>query len=227
MQQAPMIDGLPFDPFSLFDDSLGSAEAGVGESAVVQALVVSLMIGHRFSPACLPPSEGEAPSSPGCRARHRCSFSIRSTCVTRHKAIQSFSSEHIARRPGQDPKLGARTLPLEPRIRGALDRQPIGGIFPHQRHGFLRRGTDVNTSVIGSSAADCSPTCPPAGKQSAFAGRDLRTAPSAAPRPRARLPAGARPPEHPRHPRDCARQDGGHIFCRAGSPPRPLVRDPL
>ena len=42
--QAPMFDGLPFDPFALLDDGLGPAEVGVGGRHVVQALVVAPVI---------------------------------------------------------------------------------------------------------------------------------------------------------------------------------------
>ena len=42
--QAPMLDGLPFDPFALLDDGLGPAEVGVGGRHVVQALVVAPVI---------------------------------------------------------------------------------------------------------------------------------------------------------------------------------------
>ena len=42
--QAPMFDGLPFDPFSLFDDGAGSAEVGIGGGHVAQALVVALVV---------------------------------------------------------------------------------------------------------------------------------------------------------------------------------------
>ena len=38
--QAPMFDGLSFDPFALFDDGLGSPEVGVGRRHIVQALVI-------------------------------------------------------------------------------------------------------------------------------------------------------------------------------------------
>ena len=37
--QAPMFDGLPFDPFSLFYDGIGPAEIGVGGGHIVQAPV--------------------------------------------------------------------------------------------------------------------------------------------------------------------------------------------
>ena len=42
--QAPMFDGLSLDPCSLFDDGLGSAEAGVGGRHIVQTLVLTLVI---------------------------------------------------------------------------------------------------------------------------------------------------------------------------------------
>ena len=42
--QAPMSDGLSFDPFTLPDDGCGSAEVGVGRRHVVQALVVAPMV---------------------------------------------------------------------------------------------------------------------------------------------------------------------------------------
>src|SRR3546814_12428344 len=51
LQQAPMFDGLPFDPFALFDDGIGPAEVGVGGRHVVQALVVTsvvIMLVERF-----------------------------------------------------------------------------------------------------------------------------------------------------------------------------------
>src|SRR3546814_7213460 len=51
VQQAPMFDGLPFDPFALFDDGIGPAEVGVGGRHVVQALVVTsvvIMLDERF-----------------------------------------------------------------------------------------------------------------------------------------------------------------------------------
>ncbi len=53
VQQAPMFDGLPFDPFALFDDGIGPAEVGVGGRHVVQALVVTsvvIMLDERFDP---------------------------------------------------------------------------------------------------------------------------------------------------------------------------------
>ena len=42
--QAPMFDGLPFDPFAQLDDGLGPAEVGIGGRHVVQALVVAPVI---------------------------------------------------------------------------------------------------------------------------------------------------------------------------------------
>ena len=42
--QAPMFDGLSFDPFSLLDDGCGAAEVGVGGRHIVQALVVALVV---------------------------------------------------------------------------------------------------------------------------------------------------------------------------------------
>ncbi len=42
--QAPVLDGLPFDPFALFDDGLGLAEVGVGWGRVVEALVVAPVV---------------------------------------------------------------------------------------------------------------------------------------------------------------------------------------
>jgi hypothetical protein len=44
MLQAPILDSLSFDPFSLFDDGLCPAEVGVGGRYVVQALVVTLIV---------------------------------------------------------------------------------------------------------------------------------------------------------------------------------------
>ena len=42
--QAPMLDGLSFDPFALFDDGCGPAGVGVGRCYVGQALVVAPMV---------------------------------------------------------------------------------------------------------------------------------------------------------------------------------------
>ena len=44
MLQAPMFDGLSLDPFTLFDDGLGSAEVGIGGRHIVEALVVALVV---------------------------------------------------------------------------------------------------------------------------------------------------------------------------------------
>ena len=44
MLQAPMLDGLSLDPFTLFDDGWCPAEVGVGRGHVVQALVVALVV---------------------------------------------------------------------------------------------------------------------------------------------------------------------------------------
>jgi len=42
--QAPIFDGLSFDPFSLFDDGLCPAEVGIGRCDVVQPLAIALMV---------------------------------------------------------------------------------------------------------------------------------------------------------------------------------------
>ena len=44
MVQAPIFDSLSFDPFTLLDDGLRSAEVDIGRRDVVQALVVALMV---------------------------------------------------------------------------------------------------------------------------------------------------------------------------------------
>ena len=44
MLQAPMFDGLAFDPFSLFEDGLCPAEVGVGGRHIIEALVVALVV---------------------------------------------------------------------------------------------------------------------------------------------------------------------------------------
>ena len=44
MKQAPMFDGLPLDPFTLFDDRGSSTEVGVSGRHIVQALVVTLVV---------------------------------------------------------------------------------------------------------------------------------------------------------------------------------------
>lgn len=48
MLQAPMLDSLAFDPFSLFDDGCGPAEVGVGWRYVGQASVVAARGARRF-----------------------------------------------------------------------------------------------------------------------------------------------------------------------------------
>ena len=42
--QAPIFDGLSFDPFALFDDGCSSAEVGISWGHVFQALVVAPVI---------------------------------------------------------------------------------------------------------------------------------------------------------------------------------------
>ena len=42
--QAPMFDGLPFDPFALLDDGCGPAKVGVSGRDVVQAHVLALVV---------------------------------------------------------------------------------------------------------------------------------------------------------------------------------------
>ena len=42
--QAPIFDGLSFDPFALFDDRWGPSEVGIGGCYIVQALVVALVV---------------------------------------------------------------------------------------------------------------------------------------------------------------------------------------
>jgi len=42
--QAPIFDGLSFDPFALFDDGRRPAEVGIGGCHVGQALVVALVV---------------------------------------------------------------------------------------------------------------------------------------------------------------------------------------
>ena len=44
MQQAAMLDGLSFDPLSVFDDGFGPSEVGVGGCHIVEALVIAPMI---------------------------------------------------------------------------------------------------------------------------------------------------------------------------------------
>jgi hypothetical protein len=42
--QAPIFDGVSFDPFSLFDDGFSPAEVGIGRRYVVQALMIAPMV---------------------------------------------------------------------------------------------------------------------------------------------------------------------------------------
>ena len=42
--QAPIFDGLSFDPFALFDDGFGPARVGVGWCHVVEALVIAPVV---------------------------------------------------------------------------------------------------------------------------------------------------------------------------------------
>lgn len=42
--QAPMFDGVSLDPFTLFDDGWGPAEAGVGGRHVGQRFVIALVV---------------------------------------------------------------------------------------------------------------------------------------------------------------------------------------
>ena len=42
--QAAVLDGLPFDPFSLHEDCLTASEVEVGGSKIADALVIALMI---------------------------------------------------------------------------------------------------------------------------------------------------------------------------------------
>ncbi len=44
MKQAPVFDGLSFDPFSLFQNGLPTPEIDIGRCAVLQALVVASVI---------------------------------------------------------------------------------------------------------------------------------------------------------------------------------------
>lgn len=41
--QAPILNGLPFDPFMFLDDGLRPVEAGIGRLYVLQALLAALM----------------------------------------------------------------------------------------------------------------------------------------------------------------------------------------
>ena len=42
--QAPMFDGLSFNPFTLLDDGFGPAELGIGGCDVIQALMIALVV---------------------------------------------------------------------------------------------------------------------------------------------------------------------------------------
>lgn len=44
MLQAPMFNGLSFDPFSLFDDGFNPSEVGVGRRHIAEAFMVALVI---------------------------------------------------------------------------------------------------------------------------------------------------------------------------------------
>ena len=44
MLQAPLVDGVAFDPFSFLQNGLATSEVDVGGCQVLQALVVSAMI---------------------------------------------------------------------------------------------------------------------------------------------------------------------------------------
>ena len=44
MKQVPGFDGLPFDPFSLRQDSLAAPKVDIGRDKVLQALVVVVVI---------------------------------------------------------------------------------------------------------------------------------------------------------------------------------------
>ena len=44
MLQAPMFDGLSFDPLALFEDELRSAKVGISGRHIVQALVIALVV---------------------------------------------------------------------------------------------------------------------------------------------------------------------------------------
>ena len=44
MLQAPMFDGLSFDPFPLLDDGWSPAKVGIGGCHIAQAFVVTLVI---------------------------------------------------------------------------------------------------------------------------------------------------------------------------------------
>ena len=44
MTQAPGFNGLPFDPFSLFQDGLAAPEEDIGQGEVLQALVIASVV---------------------------------------------------------------------------------------------------------------------------------------------------------------------------------------
>lgn len=44
MKQAPLLECLLFDPFSLLDDGCGPAGVGIGSSDVFEALVVAVVV---------------------------------------------------------------------------------------------------------------------------------------------------------------------------------------
>ena len=44
MKQAPGFDGLPFDPFSFFQNGLAASEVDIGRGEVLQALVIAPMV---------------------------------------------------------------------------------------------------------------------------------------------------------------------------------------
>ena len=44
MQQAPLVDGVAFDPFSLLQNGLASPEVDIGRGEIAEALVVALVI---------------------------------------------------------------------------------------------------------------------------------------------------------------------------------------
>ena len=44
MKQASRFDGLPFDPFPLFQDGLAATEVDIGRGEVLQALVIAPVV---------------------------------------------------------------------------------------------------------------------------------------------------------------------------------------
>ena len=44
MKQAPCLDGLQFDPFSLFQNGLAAPEVDIGRCEVLQALVITPVV---------------------------------------------------------------------------------------------------------------------------------------------------------------------------------------